>query len=124
MAENKSEEKKATHKVYRREQTRLFSRAVFLGYQRSLRSQQTQNALLKIEGVKDKSGANFYLGKRVAYIYKAPKADKNGSKFRVIWGRIRRPHGHNGVVRAHFRHNLPPKAMGSLLRVMLYPSRI
>ncbi|KAJ2194063.1 60S ribosomal protein L35a-1 [Coemansia sp. RSA 522] len=62
-------------------------------------------------------------GKRVAYLFRAPTA-KKGSNIRCMWGRITRPHGNSGVVRAKFRHNLPPSAMGSTVRVMMYPSNI
>ena len=59
-----------------------------------------------MEGVNDKSASNFYLGKKVAYIYKAQKS-VSGSKFRVVWGKVMRAHGTNGVVRAKFSTNLP-----------------
>lgn len=34
----------------------------------------------------------FYLGKKVAFVYRAQK-EVRGSKIRVIWGKVTRPHG-------------------------------
>lgn len=86
-------------------------------------NQDSHTNIIRIQGVADKSTTEFYLGKRIAYIHKA-KTEKNGTKFRVIWGKVTRPHGSGGAVRAKFAHNLPPKALGAPVRIMLYPSRI
>lgn len=86
----------------------------------------TQNpnvSLLKLEGVENREGAEFYLGKRVAFVYRARKAVK-GTKTRVVWGKVVRSHGNSGVVRARFVKNLNPRWMGATVRVMLYPSNI
>jgi ribosomal protein L35AE/L33A len=34
----------------------------------------------------------FYQGKKIAYVYRA-STEKRGTKIRVIWGKITRPHG-------------------------------
>lgn len=41
------------------------------------------------------------IGKKVAFVYRASK-EVRGSKIRVIWGKVTRPHGNSGVVRAKY----------------------
>lgn len=103
--------------------TRLYVKGSFIGYVRAHRNQSCNKHLLAIDGVKCTADSAFYMGKRVAYIYRAKTAVK-GSHYRVVWGRIARPHGSNGIVRAYFRTALPARAMGASVRVMLYPSRV
>ncbi|KAK8167170.1 ribosomal protein L35Ae-domain-containing protein [Phyllosticta citribraziliensis] len=94
-----------------------------LSYQRGKRNTNPNTSLVKIEGVDNTQDATFYLGKRVAFVYRASK-EVRGSKIRVIWGKVTRTHGNSGVVRAQFRNNLPPKSFGASVRIMLYPSSI
>merc|ERR1712070_845661 len=102
---------------------RLYSKAVVMGYKRSLRNQSTHTNLIKIQGVEDTKSTEHYLGKKVLYMYRA-KTQKNGSNMRTIWGKVMRSHGTSGTVRAKFTTNLPPSAIGAPCRVMLYPSRV
>ncbi|GBG33631.1 60S ribosomal protein L35a [Hondaea fermentalgiana] len=103
---------------------RLWVKGVFTAYTGGKKNIYHKTAIIKIQDLNDKDDVPFYLGKRLAYIYKVKKADKFGSKFRVIWGRVCRAHGNNGAVRAKFRTNLPPKALGKQVRCMLYPSNV
>ena len=109
--------------------TRLSCRGKILGYKRGLRNQHPCTSLIKIEGVRYKKEAHFYLGKRLAFVYKAgSKKSRKGcddsSKYRVLWGRVTKSHGNGGVVRAKFNRNLPAAAMGHSVKIMLYPSRL
>uniref|UniRef100_H2WNR5 Large ribosomal subunit protein eL33 n=1 Tax=Caenorhabditis japonica TaxID=281687 RepID=H2WNR5_CAEJA len=108
---------------------RLYVKAIFTGFKRGLRTQSENTSLLKLEGVFNKQDADFYVGKRVVFLYKAHnKTLKTGhtvaTRTRAIWGKITRPHGNVGAVRAKFHHNLPPTALGKRIRVLLYPSNI
>ncbi|KAF9548443.1 60S ribosomal protein L33A [Mortierella hygrophila] len=94
-----------------------------LGFKRAKRNQRPDISLVQIEGVKTLADTEFYLGKRVAFVYRA-KREVNGSKIRCIWGRITRAHGGSGAVKARFRNNLPAKSFGASVRVMMYPSRV
>ncbi|KAH3679565.1 hypothetical protein WICMUC_000898 [Wickerhamomyces mucosus] len=105
------------------ESHRLYVKGKHISYQRSKSTQNPNISLVKIEGVSKPEDAKFYLGKRVAYVYRASK-EIRGSKIRVIWGKITRTHGNSGVVRANFKSNLPAKTFGASVRIFLYPSNI
>jgi ribosomal protein L35AE/L33A len=65
--------------------SRLYTKGRFLGYKRAKRNTRPNTSLIQIEGVATKEDAQFYLGKRIAYVYRA-KREIQGSKVRVIWG--------------------------------------
>lgn len=85
---------------------------------RGRRNTYHHTSLIKIDGVEDSDAAKFYAGKRVAYIYKASKA-KSGTKLRVIWGKLIRTHGTNGLFRAKFSTNLPVSDNHSFLTTII-----
>jgi len=103
--------------------SRLYVKGVVAGYRRALTKQQNHTSLIKIQGVDCTADLEFYLGKRVMYMYRT-KSEKDGTRFRVMWGKVCTSHGTSGVARCKFTHNLPPSSIGAPVRIMLFPSRV
>lgn len=116
---------------------RLYCKGRLLGYKRGKSNQSPNTSLVQIENVTDLASTEFYLGKRVAFVYRGKKSravlgkgntqsheKKSKSSTRVIWGKITRSHGNSGVVKAQFRTNLPPIAFGASVRVVINHSFI
>lgn len=100
----------------------MYQKGIFTGFRRYRIGQHLGQALIHIQNCKDRAGAKFYAGKKVCYIQKV-KTTVNNTRFRVQWGKVMGPHGNAGAVRANFTRNLPPRAMGGQVRVMLYPNK-
>ena len=71
---------------------RLYTKGRALGHARGKRNTHPDTTIVALEGVATKEEAKFYLGKRVAYVYRGSKPI-NGSKVRVLWGKVTRSHG-------------------------------
>ena len=101
---------------------RLYAKGIFTGFKRGQRTQKEDTALITIQGCLDRKASTWYHGKRVAFVYRAKNA-KTGINYKSIWGKVTASHGQSGVVRAKFARNLPPRAFGKPVRVMLYPNK-
>jgi large subunit ribosomal protein L35Ae len=118
-AKAESEKKKQYHKT---QPVRLYQKGIFTGFRRYRIGQVMNQALVTIQNCADKAGARWYMGKRVAYVYKV-KNTVNDTRFRCSWGKVVSTHGHAGAVRVTFNKNITARAMGAQVRVMLYPNK-
>lgn len=126
---------KKTTRVHRnRKAPRLYMKGTMAGYARGLHGSTKQVALLRVDNVNTREDAKWYTGKRVCYVYHGykvkrcvrwSKAPARRSTTRALWGRVSRPHGNSGMLRARFNGSaLPAAAIGRRVRVYLYPSNI
>ncbi|KAF0931145.1 hypothetical protein E2562_002502 [Oryza meyeriana var. granulata] len=90
---------------------RFYVRSTILGYKRSKLNQYDNTSLVQIEEVNTKEEVAWYCRKGMAYVYKA-KTKRSSTHYRCIWGKVTRPHGNSGIVRAKFKSILPPASMG------------
>merc|ERR1719456_1732490 len=123
FAQAKKQVEKASAQDAAKSGSRLYVKGVVAGYRRALTNQKSHTSLIKIQGVDDTADVKFYLGKKIMYMYRT-KTEKDGTRFRVMWGKVCRAHGTSGIVRAKFKNNLPPSALGAPVRIMLFPSRV
>merc|ERR1712046_516667 len=87
--------------------SRLYVKGVVAGYRRTLTNQKNHTSLIKIQGVEDSNDAKFYEGKKIMSMYRTKTAQgENGSRFRVMWGKVCGSHGPTGIVRCTFRKTL------------------
>jgi len=63
---------------------RLWVRAKFLGFRRSKVQQNVNQSILRLEGVNDRTSAQYYFGKRVAYVY-STKSGQKENRFKVTY---------------------------------------
>jgi large subunit ribosomal protein L35Ae len=80
--------------------------------------QHPSTSIVQLENVTNAKDATWYLGKKVAFVYRGKKAAEGESKVRKIWGKITRVHGNSGAVRAKFSVPLPPRSFGASVRVV------
>lgn len=78
-------------------------RGKHISFQRGKHTLNPKTSLIKIEGVDTPKSAEFYNGKRIAYVYRAKK-EIRGTKIRVIWGKVTRPHGMSTTWESSRRH--------------------
>jgi large subunit ribosomal protein L35Ae len=85
--------------------------AVIMNFRRGRHTQRTNQFLLGVDGVDSKAKASRYIGRRV--VWTSPGAAK-----KRIYGKITKPHGNSGVLRARFSSGLPGTALGTKVDIL------
>ena len=76
MGKEKKEVSKEIRKANFGKGPRLYVKGVFTGFRRNKVWVNSNQVILKLEGLNDKKEAQYYLGKRVVFIYKTKEGYK------------------------------------------------
>ncbi len=83
---------------------------VIVSFRRGVRTQNTKQMIIQVEGVDSKEKAEKLVGKSVSW--EAPGKNK-----KILKGKVSAPHGCKGVVRAIFETGMPGQCLGKKVKV-------
>ncbi len=84
-------------------------RAIVLAYAGTKEHQDNHHMVLKPLDVDDRASASRLIGRRV--VWRTPTGRK-------MYGRVLKPHGNRGEVKAYFRPGLPGQALGDYVEIL------
>jgi large subunit ribosomal protein L35Ae len=83
---------------------------VITSFRRGVRTQNTKQMIIEIEGINTKEKAEKLIGKEVSW--EAPGKNK-----KILKGKISSAHGCKGTVRAIFETGMPGQALGTKIKI-------
>jgi len=84
-------------------------KAIVLAYAGTKEHQDNYHMILKPLDVNDRATASRLIGRKV--VWRTPTGRK-------MYGRILKPHGNRGEVKAYFRPGLPGQALGDYVEIL------
>ncbi|MEM4633717.1 MAG: 50S ribosomal protein L35ae [Candidatus Anstonellaceae archaeon] len=80
-----------------------------INYRRGVHTEYTNQYVVEVDGVKDRSSANGIIGKKV--VWKTPTGKE-------IVGKVSKAHGNSGAVLVRFDKGLPGQAIGTDVEIL------
>ncbi|WP_457750482.1 50S ribosomal protein L35ae [Thermococcus sp.] len=84
-------------------------KAIVLAYAGTKEHQDNHHMILKPLDMNDRAAASRLIGRKV--VWRTPTGRK-------MYGRILKPHGNRGEVKAYFRPGLPGQALGDYVEIL------
>ncbi|AFL94314.1 50S ribosomal protein L35Ae [Thermococcus cleftensis] len=84
-------------------------KALVLAYAGTKEHQDNHHMILKPLGIDDRNAASRLIGRKV--VWRTPTGRK-------MYGKILKPHGNRGEVKAYFKPGLPGQALGDYVEIL------